>query len=115
MNALMLKCISPTFIVPYLWVMDKVDDGPFEHGSGSFHTGSKDVSHSHEEVVFTEAHGLATDLCCVVVLSAALGSQQGIQQVPLHMVTVICLGGGDQVISQGSLIILSISVIWFLP
>lgn len=81
---------------PYLWLMDKVSDGPFEHSGGGLHTSSKDVSNSHEEVVFTEAHRLCTDLCRVVVLGAALGSQQSIQQVPLHMVTVIFLqaGGG---------------------
>lgn len=76
--------------------MDKVNDGPFKHSGGGLHTCSKDVSHSHEEVVFTEAHRLWTDLCCVVVLGAAFGSQQSIQQVPLHMVAVIFLevGGG---------------------
>lgn len=79
---------------PYLRVMDEVRDGPFEHGGGGFHAGSKDVSHGHEEVVVAEAHRLATDLRCVVVFSAALGSQQSVQQVSLHMVTVVCLMGG---------------------
>lgn len=81
---------------PYLGVMDEVSDGPFEHGGGGLHARSKDVSHRHEEVVLTEAHRLCTDLCCVVVLRAAFGSQQSIQQVPLHMVTVIFLGAGGE-------------------
>lgn len=78
---------------PNLWMMDEVGDGPFEYGGGGFHASSKDISHSHEEVVVTEAHRLCTDLCCVVVLSAALGSQQGVQQISLYVVTVVCLGG----------------------
>ncbi len=55
--------------------MDEVADSPFEHGGGGLHTGSKDVSYSHEEVVVTEAHRLCIDLRRVVVVSAALGSQ----------------------------------------
>ena len=66
-------------IKPYFWVMDEVGDSPFEYSGCGFHSGSKDVSHSHEEVVFTEAHRFCTDLCCVVVLSAAFGSEQSVQ------------------------------------
>ncbi len=100
---------TPLLPQPYLWVMDEVGDGPFEHGGGGFHTSSKDVAHSHEQVVVTEAHRLCTDLCCVVVLSAALGSQQSIQQVSLHMVTVVCLGGGIMsVYTTNTLIVYSV-------
>lgn len=78
---------------PHLRIMDEVHDGPFQHCGGGFHSGSKDVSHGPEEVVVIEAHRLCSDPRRVVVLGAALGSQQSVQQVPLHVVTVVCLGG----------------------
>lgn len=75
----------------YLWIMEKVDDGPFKNSGGGLHTSSKNVSDCHEDVVITQAHRLVSDLCCVVVLSAALGSEQSVQQVPLHVVAVVYL------------------------
>ncbi|KAF3842595.1 hypothetical protein F7725_024546 [Dissostichus mawsoni] len=75
-------------------VMEDVGDGPFQHCGGCLHTGSKDVPHSHEEVVLTEANRLCADLCCVVVVGAAFGPQERVQQVPLHLVTVVRLVNG---------------------
>lgn len=70
--------------------MDQVGDGPFEYGGGRFNSCPKDVPHCHEEMVVTEPHRLGAELCGgVVVLGAALGSQQGVQKVPLNMVTVV--------------------------
>lgn len=73
--------------------MDEVSDGPLEHGGGGLYPCSENVPHSHEEVVVAEAHRLGADLRRVVVLRAALGSQQSIQQVSLHVVTVVRLVG----------------------
>lgn len=56
-------------------MMNEVSDGPFEHGGGGLHPCSENVPHGHEEVVVAEAHTLGADLCRVVVLCTALGSQ----------------------------------------
>lgn len=80
--------------------MDEVGDGPLEHGGGGLHSGAEDVPHGHEEVVVAQAHRPRRDLCRVVVLGAALGSQQSVQQVPLHVVTVVCLGGEMSVLTS---------------
>lgn len=78
---------------PHLRMMDEEGDGPLEDGGGGLHAGSEDVSHSHEDVVVAEAHRLCARRRRVVVLGAALGPQQRIQQVSLHVVTVVGLVG----------------------
>lgn len=80
----------------HVWMVDEVRYCPLEHSGGGFNTGSKDVPHSHEEVIVTEACSRRVDVRRVVVLGAAFGSQQGVQQVSLDVVTVVCLGDGEE-------------------
>lgn len=74
-------------------MVDEEGDGPLEDGGGGLHAGSEDVSHRHEDVVVTEAHPLCARRHRTVLLGVALGPQQRVQQVSLHVVTVVCLAG----------------------